>query len=241
MKASQDSETAPNFEFDALRAADNYRHSLLREFRPHLRGRVIEVGAGIGQMTQLLRGLTTVERLLCIEPDSALCREFRHSLPDQPLLEGTVNLLPGTERSGWNAIISVNVLEHIQEDEAELTEYARLLREAGGRLCLFVPARPEIYAPIDADFGHFRRYTRQELKRKLGVAGFEIVRLDYFNFIGYFAWWFSFRLLKQRKFNPAQVRLFDRFIFPVVNLLESRVARPPFGQSLICVASARQK
>ncbi len=241
MKPPQDSESAPNFEFDALRAADNYRHSLIREFRPHLRGRLIEVGAGIGQMTQLLRGLTTVERLLCIEPDSALCREFRHSLLDQPLLEGTVKLLPAVERSGWNSIVSVNVLEHIQEDEAELAEYASLLCDAGGRLCLFVPARPEIYAPIDADFGHFRRYTRPELKRKLRAAGFDVVRLDYFNFIGYFAWWFSFRLLKQRKFNPTQVRAFDRVIFPMVNFLESRVARPPFGQSLICVAAARQK
>ena len=37
-----------NFEFAALRAAENYRRALVREFTPHLRGRVIEIGAGIG-------------------------------------------------------------------------------------------------------------------------------------------------------------------------------------------------
>ena len=60
----------------------------------------------------------------------------------------------------WNAILSINVLEHIESDADELATYFRLLKPARGALCLFVPARPDIYAPIDKDFGHFRRYTR---------------------------------------------------------------------------------
>ena len=108
----------------------------------------------------------------------------------------------------------------------------------GVLLCLFVPARPEIYAPIDKDFGHFRRYTRPELKGKLFRAGFQVERLWYFNFVGYFAWWFNFRLLKKREFEREKLRLHDRAIFPVVHWLESKVLRPPFGQSLLAVARA---
>lgn len=66
-----------------------------------------------------------------------------------------------------DAIVSVNVLEHIARDQAELVAYRSLLGRTSGCLCLFVPAGPGIYAPIDRDFGHHRRYTRPELDRKL--------------------------------------------------------------------------
>ena len=224
-----------NFEFDALSAANNYRRTLVREFTPHLRGRIIEIGAGIGQITALLRQLPAVEHLLSIEPDADFCRKFRNSFPDQPLIEGTIDSI--SDPKPWKAILSINVLEHIREDERDLSAYRKLLRAEGGRLCLFVPARQEIYGEIDADFGHHRRYSKPELKRKLETAGFEILRLNYFNCVGYFLWWLSFCVFKQRKFNVDSVRLFDRFIFPCVHAFESRVCWPPFGQSLIAVAT----
>ena len=138
----------------------------------------------------------------------------------------------------WDGILSINVLEHIEEDEAELARYAKALAGRHGALCLFVPARPEIYAPIDKDFGHFRRYTRPELRRKLLGAGLEIERLTYFNWVGYFAWWVNFCLLKKRGFEVSKVRAFDRVIFPVVHAMETSVMRPPFGQSLLAIARA---
>jgi hypothetical protein len=226
-----------NFEFDALRAAENYRRALVREFEPHLRGRVIEIGAGIGQITELLRKLPDIDQLLPIEPDAGFCRELRRSFPGQPLVEGTVDSL--TDPGPWNGMVSINVLEHIREDERELSVYARLLGAAKGRLCVFVPARQEIFAPIDEDFGHHRRYVKAELKRKLENAGFEIVRLNYFNCVGYFAWWLSFCLLGKRAFDAGAVRFFDRAIFPPVYWCESRLCPPPFGQSLIAVARAK--
>ena len=93
--------------------------------------------------------------------------------------------------SAWGAVVSVNVLEHIYEDDTELARWRQKLAARGGHLCLFVPARPEIYAPIDRDFGHHRRYTRPQLRSKLEGAGFSIIRLNYFNWVGYFAWWFN--------------------------------------------------
>jgi hypothetical protein len=116
--------------------------------------------------------------------------------------------------------------------------YSSLLKKEHGRVCLFVPARQEIYAPIEIDFGHHRRYSRDDLRRKLEKAGFKIIKLHYFNFIGYFAWWFSFKMMGQRKFNPGMVRLFDRMIFPVGFGLESNLTWPPFGQSLVAIAEA---
>ena len=227
------------FEFDALREANNYRRALIQEFRPFLKGSTIEIGAGIGQMTEAIKSLPSIHRLVAIEPDPAFCREHRTRLPGCELIEGFIDRVEAG--SSWDAIVSINVLEHIEHDKRELAEYARLLRERSGCLCLFVPARPEIYAPIDKDFGHFRRYTKPELRQKLTDAGFQIVRLNYFNCVGYFAWWLNFCLLKQRCFEPAKVRAFDRVIFPAVHQLESRLIRPPFGQSLIAVAKSASR
>jgi SAM-dependent methyltransferase len=226
-----------DFEFAALAEAKNYRQALFTEFRTVLAGDVIEVGAGIGQMTEHLVQLPQVRHALAIEPDSKFCAQHRAQFPKHDLLEGTVADLPaGTT---CNAILSINVLEHIEADQAELVRYTELLRPRHGALCLFVPARPEIYAPMDRDFGHFRRYTYLELRDKLRHAGFTIERLHYFNLVGYFAWWLNFCLLKKRVFEVQKVRLYDRIIFPVVHRFESKLLRPPFGQSLLAIAQAR--
>lgn len=228
--------SSADFEFAALNEAANYRAALIREFRPYLSGNVVEVGSGIGQITAALRELPSIRRLCCIEPDPGFCARIRSAFPDQELIQGTAADLK--QQENWNAILSVNVLEHIEEDEAELRHYYRLLQPAGGSLCLFVPARPEIYGPIDDDFGHFRRYTRPTLRKKLENAGFVVQRLRYYNLIGYFAWWASFCLLKRRSFDRQSVRFFDRAVFPVVHWTETHVSAPPIGQSLLVVASA---
>jgi SAM-dependent methyltransferase len=226
-----------DFEFAALQEAKNYRRALLQEFTRYLNGRVLEVGAGIGQITAELLRLPDLTALASLEPDERFFTRLRSSFPNHNAIQGTVADLPANE--SWNAILNINVLEHIESDLAELRNYHRLLAANRGHLCLFVPARPEIFAPIDADFGHFRRYTRPELKTKLEAAGFELVVLRYFNFVGYFAWWFNFCLLRRRGFDVNSVRFFDRVIFPFVYSVESRICAPPFGQSLLAVARAR--
>lgn len=226
-----------DFEFAALNEARNYRAALLRDFKTQLRGNVLEVGAGVGQITSALLEVPEIAYLFSIEPDPAFCARIRAQFPMHSLLEGTIGDF--NSEKDWNAILSINVLEHIEKDAEELAAYHRLLRPTRGSLCLFVPARPEIYAPIDRNFGHFRRYTRHSLRTKLEKAGFQPLQLRYYNFAGYFAWWASFCVLKKRTFDVAAVRLFDRAIFPVVHGIESRICPPPIGQSLMAIAVAQ--
>jgi len=225
-----------DFEFKALAEARNYRAALLREFSPYLQGSVIEVGAGIGQITAELRENSSINRLCSIEPNAAFHTQAQARFPDLDLILGTISDLK--QRENWNAILSVNVLEHIEADDAELATYHRLLQPAKGTLCLFVPARPEIYAPIDRDFGHFRRYTRSTLDSKLQRAGFAVKRIRYYNLAGYFLWWLNFCLLGKRSFNSQAVRLFDRMLFPAIHWAETQISVPPIGQSLLAVAQA---
>ncbi|MEK7641895.1 MAG: methyltransferase domain-containing protein [Patescibacteria group bacterium] len=228
-------ETTANFEFSALSAAKNYRRALVQELSPQLKGRVIEIGAGIGQMTREFMALPDIS-LQSVEPDPAFCAEFRKSLSQQPLIQGTIQDVSGD----WDAIVSVNVLEHIEKDQEELVMYYNLLKNKQGTVNIFVPARPELYAPIDKDFGHFRRYTKKTLSDKLIKAGFTIEKMRYYNFTGYFAWWLKFCLLKARSFKSRDVVLYDRAIFPVVHFMETKICPPPWGQSLLVVARAKK-
>jgi len=222
-----------DFEFAALSEAVNYRRAIISEFESYLRGRVLEVGAGIGQTSEAILGIPGVDELVALEPDQRFQDGFRKSLPRIRLIAGTTVDLP--EGEGFNAIVMVNVLEHIEDDQTELIRLREILRSSAGHLCMLVPARPEIFSKLDAHFGHFRRYTKRELQYKLGQAGFDIVSLHYFNFIGYFAWWLRFKLMQSMSFDIKQVRFFDRKIFPFAHAFESRLARPPIGQSLIAV------
>jgi len=224
-----------DFEFEALKEAVNYRRSLIEEFSPYLEGDILEVGAGIGQFTVELLLVPNVRSVHAIEPDPRFYSKLlAQNLKIQATLGTVADLDPSLK---CDAIVSVNVLEHIKNHADELNRYHACMKK-GGRLCLFVPACPSIHAPIDANFGHYRRYTRGELRDLLQGAGFRIVKLVYFNSLGFFAWWFNFCVLKKTSFEVGKVRLYDRRIFPLVHALESRCLRPPIGQSLLAICEA---
>ncbi len=134
-----------------------------------------------------------------------------------------------------DTVFSSNVFEHIKDDTAALTNCYKLL-ESTGKLLLFVPARPEIYGKLDDDMGHYRRYTKAELRSKAENAGFKIVKLYYANLPGYFTWWSRGVLLASRsnKADSFFAKVFDRFIVPLLYL--EKFIHPPFGQSLVLIA-----
>ena len=227
-------ESQDAYEFEPLAQARNYRRSIVREFRPWLSGDVLEVGAGVGQFTVELARQRAIRRLTVVEPHPGFCMQVRRVCSAAEVVEGTMAAL-GPDRA-FDAVVSVNVLEHIEDDAGELRRYRTCLDARGGALCLFAPAGPELFAPMDRKFGHHRRYSRESLKTALAAAGFTPVYFRYFNFPGYFLWWMEFCLFKQKQFHPRRVWLFDKFVFPFIHFVETRCMNPPKGQSLIAVA-----
>lgn len=223
--------TGNEFEFGPLSEARNYRRAIVSVFGPFACGDTLEVGCGIGQFTQDLQKFSPGAKITGLEPDPAFHPKFRHNNPDIPLLKGTAQNVAGQ----WDCIVSVNVLEHIKDDLREIQTYKLLLRN-GGHLCLFVPARQEIYSLVDAKFGHHRRYSRRELQSKLEAGGFRVLKLQYFNPIGYFTWLVACKLLRRQSFSLGSIKLFDRWILPV-SLATGRLLGNPIGQSLILVAT----
>jgi len=128
----------------------------------------------------------------------------------------------------------VNVLEHIEDDLAELV----LVRDtliSKGRVLIFVPAMPILYGQFDKLIGHFRRYRKKGLKEKCEAAGLKVLKLQWFDMIGSFPWFIKYRLLRSVKMEPAAVGIYDRVVVPVARPLEKLVS-PPFGKNLLLIA-----
>jgi len=223
-----------NFEFEVLDSAYYYPRAIVKEFAPYIKGKIVEIGSGIGQLARLFAAEFGKDSFTAIEPDPQFVRQFKQLYPDLTIIEG--NAFSIDKNYNCSTILSVNVLEHIEDDIRELRRYRELLENNNGYLCILTPARPEIYSPIDADFGHFRRYTKEVLRNNLIQAGFEIEKIFYFNLPGYFAWWLNFKILNNRSFNIGKVIFFDRYIFRIFQFVESRLMRPPIGQSIIAIA-----
>jgi SAM-dependent methyltransferase len=146
---------------------------------------------------------------------------------------------PGLAVKAFDAVIMINVLEHIEDDSCVLELIHRMLRP-GGYLLIFVPAMPVLYGSLDKKFGHYRRYTKTGLVAVCGKAGYEISCSRYFDMFGALPWWLINRVLHSSTLNPRMAKLYDRLVVPFARLAE-KVVTPPFGKNLVLVGRKTEK
>jgi SAM-dependent methyltransferase len=222
-------------ELDAVAGADNYYRWIIDSFAPALGKRIVEAGAGIGTVSELLLGEADPEAMLLIEPAGNNIGELQRRFAGETRVRVYHGYLEDAG-IGFQAdtVVAVNVLEHV-ERPVEFLRAAHRTLAPGGALLLLVPALPSIYGSLDAAFDHYRRYTRAELRRSLHESGFEIETLHYLNFVGVAAWFAAGRILRRTTLGRSQVRFYDRWVIPWLRRIESRV-HPPLGQSLLAIA-----
>lgn len=215
--------------------ASNYYDWIFRSFGGAFGKRIIEVGAGIGTVSELILQRASPDELLLIEPAQNNVPELQRKFGRDPrvrLLQGYLDDVG--DSASADTIIAVNVMEHIERDADFLSAAHRLL-SGDGDLLLLVPAVPAIYGTLDRAFDHYRRYTKSGLKSLLLGSGFRVEKLQYINLIGVVAWFVSGKVLRRRSLGRAQVLFYDRMIIPWLRRLESLVP-PPIGQSLVAIA-----
>jgi SAM-dependent methyltransferase len=187
--------------------------------------RVLDFGAGKGEF--LLRFVGR-KNLKLVSTDSD--EEYRKNLSAISEVYDSIRDVPGE----LDAIYLIDVLEHIEDDRELLGEFYKKLK-SGGKLFIYVPARIELYSAFDKKIGHYRRYSKSELKEKVLKAGFKISLIKYHEFLVYC----FLRLLKlfgaHDKVTEFNVRVYDRFFVPACNYME-KVTPAPVGKSLYLVA-----
>ena len=221
-------------ELEVFAYAQNWKRYWAGQVRRFLRGEVLEVGAGTGVNTSLLWN-QHVRSLTCLEPDPDLAAGIGQEAPRAgwkpaprgggpagpgapagpggvrpAVVVGTTADLPGVE--AFDAILYVDVLEHIEDDRRELARAYRLLRP-GGHLIVVSPAYPSLFTEFDRAVGHYRRYTRRSLAAA-APGGLVVVSLGYLDSVGVLLSLGNRLLLRRAEPSLAQIVFWDRYVVP---------------------------
>jgi SAM-dependent methyltransferase len=217
--------------------ARNYQRWQFDMVAPFLHGHVLEVGGGIGNFTPQIAAVA--QSVTSLEPNEYCFQQLREKIApcrNAAAHQLTVEALGPAFPAGrkFDAVVLMNVLEHIQDDGTVLAQLKMHLAP-GGRIVVLVPACQWAFGPTDTRLGHYRRYDRGMARRLVDGLQLELEKMRYYNFVGLWAWWWNAKCGRREKQSDAQIRFFDGWIVPVLSRLE-RMVRPPVGQSLLFVA-----
>jgi len=232
-----------NFDEGALQAVregrlliDRYDAWLFEEFKPYLGRRIIEIGCGLGNLTRhfldcdLVVGIDTSD-----DSVAGVRRQFAgHANVEAFNLSITDPQVLALMQKRFDTAVSLNVFEHIEDDELALHHTRHLLQPSTGTLILIVPAHPWLYGTMDRAIGHYRRYTKSTLGNKLEQSGFRLVYQKYINVLGALGWLVNGRVLKRTVPPTGQLQTFNALV-PSLQRLETLLP-PPFGISLLTIA-----
>jgi len=208
-----------------------YNNWLFSLMKRHLGKEVLEVGAGIGNFTDLLAGNYEITAIDVNEKyidhlKKKFAKKIKAGFGDIEMGEYFFN------NKKFDAVVCLNVLEHIEYDSRALKNMYELLKPSG-KLILLVPAHKALYSDFDKELGHFRRYARSEIEEKLLGVGFERMELKFLNWWAAIGWFVFLKLGKKNTLPKKEVSVFDKigklFLFP------EKFISPPFGLSIFAV------
>ncbi len=222
-----------------LSTADNYLKFQFEKIKPFFGKRIIEFGAGTGNLSRRIIK-EKPEFLGLIEKEKTFCRELNKHFSGNNKVEilnfnleniaHNYNLLKSKK---IDTIIAVNVLEHIKNDLKCLTVSSRLIKERG-KIIFIVPAGKLLYSELDKNYGHFRRYSKAMLKNYAQELNLSLIKNEYFNIFGWAGWLIFAKMLKVQKIHHTSLSLFNKLL-PLLDKVESIIPKVPFGLSLIGV------
>lgn len=223
-------------ELELFARATNWKRYFGGKITPFIGKTVLEVGAGLGESVLRL-GASICQTWLCLEPDSKLCVAIQAKICSGELpavcsvYQGKTESLQ-KEGGLFDTILYIDVLEHVEDDSAELKRALNLL-EDHGVLIILVPAHPFLFSPFDNQIGHYRRYNKKRIRQVCPVE-LKIERLEYLDSVGMIASLANRFLLRNRLPTLRQIVLWDRIMIPI-----SRIIDPLFfnrvGKSLLAV------
>ncbi|MBQ3333489.1 MAG: glycosyltransferase, partial [Thermoguttaceae bacterium] len=173
----------------------NFTRRITKVILPFLGTKIAEVGAGIGTIA---RALPQRERLLLTDSEDRPLRILKNSYDGNAVVEvHRFDPAPGEKTAVSDApetdgdiptdndtVLFYNQLQKYRDPAAVLRRLKTLLAD-DGRLIVTVPSHPFLFGKIDQEMGNLRRYIREDLRRVLEEAGFEVETVLSFNRPGF--------------------------------------------------------
>jgi glycosyltransferase involved in cell wall biosynthesis len=220
---------------NSLTGTPQYLSWLSRALRPHLGDTVLEIGAGLGNMTGRLMGKKL--RYVAGEKDPLYLHALRNRFLRTPSVtvckldpEDPADFEPW--KGQFDSALCVNLLETVPDPDAVLASLTTCL-SPGGVVVVLVPQGKGLFGSLDRAMGNQRRFSAAELRAMLEGLGYRIEHERELNKIGYLGWWFSSRILGRSRISRPALKIWDKSVW----LLRRIDALLPWrGLSLVVVA-----
>jgi glycosyltransferase involved in cell wall biosynthesis len=201
-----------------LNRAPRFTKWMADTIRPYVGDRVLEIGAGIGNLTANLVPRTEYH---ASDINPRYLDRLETLKQTRPYLQVHYTDAAAGETfpaGSFDTVVCLNVVEHIEDDVTALKNIRKSL-DKNGRAIVLVPSGPGLYGTLDKVLGHFRRYTREQLLDVCRRAGFSVEKLLPFNRIGSPGWWLNGRILKRETFGFWQIKLLNALV-PIVRPID---------------------
>ncbi len=215
---------------------DKYADWQFDALAPYIKGDVLEIGAGIGTLTQRILSHPGVSSCSVTEINPLNRAALEKNLSSKCRLISGVNLeteLPASFKKSFDTVISINVMEHVKDDSSFFRNCSSCLKP-GGHIIKLVPAMKSLFGTVDEADRHHRSYGRGDIRRLAEENGLKVVKLNYMNLPGALGWFYHGRILRTKVHAKGDLKLFNMLV-PLIKKSES-VVSPPFGLSLVLVA-----
>jgi SAM-dependent methyltransferase len=209
-----------------IAGASRFNEWMYTTIRPFLKGEILEIGSGIGNISQfaIREGLSIT--LSDINPGY------------QQLLTGKFSSYNNVqeEKEKYDTVFYLNVIEHLEHDSIAVKNSHFLLKK-GGNLIILAPAYNWLYCRIDKELGHHRRYTLKTLRSLFPSSRFSILQQQYFNVIGITGWFLFGKLFGKKQIDSGEMSVFNRLV-PLFKLADKLFFKKT-GLSAIVIAQKK--
>jgi 2-polyprenyl-3-methyl-5-hydroxy-6-metoxy-1,4-benzoquinol methylase len=229
---------------DVLSSADKFNKWMYETIKPFCRGEILEIGSGIGNISKYF--LEDEAKITLSDIRMNYCKYLEDNFKKYSSLKEILNLdlvdpLFETKYINYfnkfDTVFALNVVEHIKEDKLALGNAKKLLKPSG-KLIVLVPAYNFLYNNFDINLYHYRRYNLKNLQSAFTIAGLNIIRGFYFNFIGMLGWYVSGKLQRNKNIPKSQVSIYNKLVW--FFRIADKIVMNKIGLSVIVVGKKVQ-
>jgi len=212
---------------ESVSFAKNYNNYIFKLISKHIQGdEVLDFGAGYGNFCSYLKNNN--KNVTAIEVNTEAIDRLN---------ELSITNYKKIEKNGkkFKNIVSLNVLEHIDDDKKVFNELVDSL-ELGGKIILYLPASMIIWTKLDELVQHRRRYSKKLIFNLVSMDKVEIEQIYWVDFVGWATLLISRLIRLDLEFNKDKIIFYDRFLFKPFKYLDL-FFRHIIGKNILVVIS----
>jgi SAM-dependent methyltransferase len=222
---------------EVIAKADRFNRWMYDQFKHDLKGEILEIGSGIGNISKLV--IEEGHAITLSDYSEEYCQLLKtkfHGFKNVKEITSIDLLHPDFQneyavyKEKFDSIFLLNVIEHIKDDELAVSNCRYLLKK-DGHLILLAPAYSWLYSSFDRQLGHFRRYSLQSLRNLMKKNNFNILSGSYFNFAGIAGWLVYGKILNQKMLSSGEMAVFNKIV-PLAKIID-RIFMKKSGLSII--------